>query len=884
MSYHKQDYVVHRVRELAVLIRQLDRQDEALTVEDEALASIDQHYPVVIQPTELDKLLRMLRPASSHMQEYSNAVKLRCRQLILNHVQVSSEGPLLLSRFDKQCEALKKINPSLLVSFLSFLKPLSFYERIKRVAVLSHQNNVIEVVEGLQTEKPSLSLTTKNSLNKGLDDADLTAPTKPTTRSVANTQAQGATAINVSLEQLSLHWVTPEVEKKLLIDLVYVLQGVTGKYIRYDNRTESYIIDPSLHLNTTVRDVVMCICELGWLYRRVDAFLTKTSQSQGLIVQAFGFALQEELHDYYRLLAILEQELGQEKGGDVSLLKTKAGGGYASKDNKGVEIIAKTGEEMIHAGLTLLRLKAWMQEPTERMCLMARLVDGVGMLSGGALASRLHAHARHGDVTSSDVVQRIMDSVCHPIYHMLIRWLLHGELHDPYHEFFIASNALSSATNVWKESYLFLHHLLPSFIPKDIAQKILVIGKSINFIKLCQQRIPKKAHHKNNNKTGSRKSFRQINKSKQLTTYGRVVDAQDDNHEDVENNDQNIATETSPAEVEVVTMTEMELILRKLRYGGELQLSEMIYKLSTSINKQLYQLLESQFALKSHLLALKKFMLLGQGDFVTCLMDSIGPELKKRANQLFRHNLTSILEGSLRASNAQYESPMILDRVGVRLLEASSGDSGWEVFSLDYQVDLPLNAIVHTEAMAKYRIAFHMLWRLKRVEWSLASTWKQFLSFSHTLEPPRSRGRGAAAASKDGGKTTGAAAGKPTAAAGNGGAIHAVYPPNHMHDLKAIFHRCHLNRARMMHVINNLCAFLMFEVLETAWIHLEEKLHRATCLDDAIAAHDAYLTEILERALLSAQHEALNIQIQQLLQIMLRFCHLEETLIAGNIL
>ena len=333
----------------------------------------------------------------------------------------------------------------------------------------------------------------------------------------------------------------------------------------------------------------------------------------------------------------------------------------------------------------------------------------------------------------------------------------------------------------------------------------------------------------------------------------------------IENEEENQAENEEEQGMELhdantVTMNEMEEVLKKLRYGGELQLSEMVYKLSTSMNTQLYHLLDSRFYLRQHLLALKKFMLLGQGDFVTCLMDSIGPELKKRANQIFRHNLTSILEGALRASNAQYEDSYILDRVGVRLLEASPGDSGWEVFSLDYQVDLPLNAIVHAEAMAKYRIAFHMLWRLKRVEWSLASTWKQFLSFAHTLEPPRGGSKGQ-----------------------NSG-VRAMYPAQHMSELKAVFHRCHLNRARMMHVINNLCAFLMFEVLETAWIHLEEKLARAMCLDDIIVAHDAYLNEILERALLSAEHEALNIQLQQLLQIILRFCHLEETLIAGMLL
>ena len=35
------------------------------------------------------------------------------------------------------------------------------------------------------------------------------------------------------------------------------------------------------------------------------------------------------------------------------------------------------------SGLTLLRLRAWMQEPLDRMCLLARLVDAAGPLHGG---------------------------------------------------------------------------------------------------------------------------------------------------------------------------------------------------------------------------------------------------------------------------------------------------------------------------------------------------------------------------------------------------------------------------------------------------------------------------------------------------------------------
>lgn len=35
-------------------------------------------------------------------------------------------------------------------------------------------------------------------------------------------------------------------------------------------------------------------------------------------------------------------------------------------------------------------------------------------------------------------------------------------------------------------------------------------------------------------------------------------------------------------------------------------------------------------------------------------------------------------------------------------------------------MDTPLNAVVDAIAMAKYRTAFHLLWRLKRVSWSLS--------------------------------------------------------------------------------------------------------------------------------------------------------------------
>ena len=72
---------------------------------------------------------------------------------------------------------------------------------------------------------------------------------------------------------------------------------------------------------------------------------------------------------------------------------------------------------------------------------------------------------------------------------------------------------------------------------------------------------------------------------------------------------------------------------------------------------------------------------------------SYRPELCKPASNLYPHNLSSLLETAVAASNAQYEEPDILKRLDVRLLETSPGDTGWDVFSLDYHVDGPIGTV-----------------------------------------------------------------------------------------------------------------------------------------------------------------------------------------------
>lgn len=49
----------------------------------------------------------------------------------------------------------------------------------------------------------------------------------------------------------------------------------------------------------------------------------------------------------------------------------------------------------------------------------------------------------------------------------------------------------------------------------------------------------------------------------------------------------------------------------------------------TGVNARLLSVMHEQYNLRTHLYAIKKFLLLGQGDFVVYLMDTLKPELDK---------------------------------------------------------------------------------------------------------------------------------------------------------------------------------------------------------------------------------------------------------------
>lgn len=138
-------------------------------------------------------------------------------------------------------------------------------------------------------------------------------------------------------------------ERLVLRDVLFVFQGIEGKIIKYDVGGDSYRIGPEFGVPLPVRDLVSKLAELGWLFRRVRKFLDARSgdRALGLVGQSFCAAVQKELTEYYRLVAVLEAQENQRDNG----LQNSSG------------------------GLTLRRLMIWTYDPLQRMKALATLMD-----------------------------------------------------------------------------------------------------------------------------------------------------------------------------------------------------------------------------------------------------------------------------------------------------------------------------------------------------------------------------------------------------------------------------------------------------------------------------------------------------------------------------
>lgn len=552
-------------------------------------------------------------------------------------------------------------------------------------------------------------------------------------------QRKGAPARDVSIKSALLADNSIEFEPSemgILRDLPFTLQGLSSTTLPFANDT---VLKLPPTLPSPIISLLHTLAEPSLLYRGLAGFVK--SPAKGLLGQSLRAAINNELRSYLTLVATLE---GQIRRALSSLDEAAPRGGIGK------------------AGVTLKRCVVWTREATMGLRLMSLIAEESNSKHGGQLISLIHSFSiSHGDPVVAAFAERLLTDVTRPFYDILRRWIYDGELSDPHLEFFVREQnpnnegqkevKAKGQASVWNSKYEVVDAMVPSIMTADFAQKVFLIGKSLNFIR------------------------HSCGDSQWVDAYSKTSS-------------------------------------KELRYGDTATLEKWIDEAYKATMQRLMSLMSNRFHLFDHLQALKSYILLGQGDFIALLMESLAANLDRPAGAQYRHTLTAQLEHAIRGSNAQYDSDEVLRRLDARMLQLSHGDIGWDCFTLEYKIDAPVDVVVTEWGNRQYLKVFNFLWRIKRVEFALSSLWRKCMTGS----------RGVLQTSDE--------------------------------TVMQTWKSTRGTLAEMIHFVGQLQYYILFEVIESSWTELQKNIRKEDCtLDDLITAHTKYLTSITHKGLLGAR-------------------------------
>ncbi|OQS06534.1 gamma-tubulin complex component [Thraustotheca clavata] len=283
-------------------------------------------------------------------------------------------------------------------------------------------------------------------------------------------------------------WPTSLQERALVEDILYVLLGIEGKYIRRkeitklpnsflkssasylqsrpyrDNSIEimqnfSFTIDASI-TDASLAALASKIIVLGEYYLHVTTYIeTHRRYEYGQVCHAFCAGLKVLLREYTVVVAQLENM-------------------------------------SFDGSLSLSKLWFYIQPSLRAMELLSTLVRSSITKQGGALLSGISQLPTSGDAKATYVLNFLLEKASAPYLKMLELWIYNGELKDPYDEFMVASDDTLQKEEVsddpwskyWEQRYTLRETHVPSYLTR-VAMKVLTTGKYLNVFRTCGRHV-----------------------------------------------------------------------------------------------------------------------------------------------------------------------------------------------------------------------------------------------------------------------------------------------------------------------------------------------------------------------------------------------------------
>ncbi|KAJ3095832.1 hypothetical protein HDU97_006473 [Phlyctochytrium planicorne] len=538
-------------------------------------------------------------------------------------------------------------------------------------------------------------------------------------------------------------------ETLVMEDLLFVLMGLEGKYIRNGNppaRTEddgyilpSYVIDDTM--DPSLASLAQRIANAAAHYNPVSHFMETHSRfSYGRVVHALVAAMRGVIKDYLVLVAQLEHQIhfaerfGIHKlwfhvgpslhvlgalGGVVERVRVAEGVGRDESETVlGRNVVGEmrvlfgsgglggggTGVGGFRGGGVVLGV----------------LGDGVVEMGGDPVIKQLHLH--------------LLSSALIPYLESLRRWIHRGEIFDPFDEFLIQERKLHVTKDqisqedfsdvYWDQRYVLRRDGVPFFL-KGLAERVLKAGKYLNVVRECGIEVGEGAEEGRGGEGGE------------------VGDGEAKKEEEVLDEEGGISS--SAAFGDIVKIMDGGRIVKDI---------DLAYRYA---NETLLKLLMKDGELMHRLRSLKHYFLLSRSDFLQHFLDLAYGELLKPRQDVNLDRVKAMLDLATRHPGTQgdgmekFRDDLSIEMSGYGLVEqlvrvggmgaeggvvgmsasevlakestGKVGLRGIDVVTLSCRCGFPVSLVFNRKVMIKYQMLFRFLLACKRVERVLCLSW-----------------------------------------------------------------------------------------------------------------------------------------------------------------
>lgn len=511
----------------------------------------------------------------------------------------------------------------------------------------------------------------------------------------------------------------------LIDDLLYVLLGMEGDYIRYrqpfdpSNEVDAlrgpHFVAPR-ETDPSIRDLAESIAEIGSHYAALEAFLELTGKGDlGSVYHALCAAMRVHVKDYLILVAQLENQAATNP--EFTLHQFNL---LILPTSRIVLQMYSLAQEILHRNALLGQADDEDDGSQDESDDMELILDalregqttGLGAsrktCKGGALLRLLSDKLMTtiGDLSIHRLLESLLEESSRPFVEMLNGWLHRGEIQDPHNEFMIQERRSITKERIdvdytdeyWDKRYTIREQDVPSqlFCVKD---KVLLAGKYLNVVREC----------------------------------GKTPSAQIDEDETPQTIlDDNFVPNVNLAYAEA--------------------------------NRHLLHLLLSTHNLLDRFKSLKHYFFLDRSDFLSNWIENAEGDFKKPWNQISIEKLQNIFDlvinspGSVASldpykddikislnktpftkwlmhiNNIQgfdpetaslFETPAASSKANSVPATDEKPISGYEALELNYTVPFPLSLVISRKIIVRYQMIFRFLFSLRYLEAQLGASWKE---------------------------------------------------------------------------------------------------------------------------------------------------------------